>query len=215
METAGIAKVAVSAAPYSIDKPYDYLVPEPWLELAVPGVRATVPFGRGNRTSEGLILARGQGEKLPGLKPLTAVLDPQPVLDGDGIALALWLRGRYFCTMFEAARTLLPAGLWFRLRQIWRLTESGREAPEDCRTPVAQAAIDALQAAGGQAELERLEEAEAILLQDGGLIVPDIREGEQTMSEVWLALQQKKYGLGREAAEKIAPVPYRMDFRMN
>ena len=64
-------------------------------------------------------------------------------------------------------------------------------------------------------QLERLEEAEAILLQDGGLIVPDIREGEQTMSEVWLALQQKKYGLGREAAEKIAPVPYRMDFRMN
>ena len=63
--------------------------------------------------------------------------------------------------------------------------------------------------------LERLEEAEAILLQAGGLIVPDIREGEQTMSEVWLALQQKKYGLGREAAEKIAPVPYRMDFRMN
>ena len=159
METAVIVKVAVSAAPYSIDKPYDYLVPEPWLELAVPGVRATVPFGRGNRTSEGLILARGQGEKLPGLKPLTAVLDPQPVLDADGIALALWLRGRYFCTMFEAARTLLPAGLWFRLRQIWRLTESGREAPEDCRTPVAQAAIDALQAAGGQAELERLEEA--------------------------------------------------------
>lgn len=63
--------------------------------------------------------------------------------------------------------------------------------------------------------LERLEEAEAILLQDGGLIVPDIREGEQTMSEVWIALQQKKYGLGREAVEKIAPVPYRMDFRMN
>ena len=28
METAWIVKVAVSAAPYSIDKPYDYLVPE-------------------------------------------------------------------------------------------------------------------------------------------------------------------------------------------
>ena len=157
METAVIVKVAVSAAPYSIDKPYDYLVPEPWLELAVPGVRATVPFGRGNRTSEGLILARGQGEKLPGLKPLTAVLDPQPVLDADGIALALWLRGRYFCTMFEAARTLLPAGLWFRLRQIWRLTEPGPAVSEDRRTPGATAAIAALQAAGGQAELEQLE----------------------------------------------------------
>ena len=38
METAEIVKVAVSAAPYSIDKPYDYLVPEPLLEAAVPEI---------------------------------------------------------------------------------------------------------------------------------------------------------------------------------
>ena len=49
METAEIVKIAVSAAPYSIDKPYDYLVPPELLETAVPGVRVTVPFGRGNR----------------------------------------------------------------------------------------------------------------------------------------------------------------------
>ena len=81
METAVIVKVAVSAAPYSIDKPYDYLVPEPLLEGAVPGVRVTVPFGRGNRQSEGIILSRAAGEKTPGLKPLAAVLDREPVLD--------------------------------------------------------------------------------------------------------------------------------------
>ena len=39
METADIVKVAVSAAPYSIDKPYDYLVPEALAESAAPGVR--------------------------------------------------------------------------------------------------------------------------------------------------------------------------------
>ena len=157
METAVIVKVAVSAAPYSIDKPYDYLVPQEWLDTALPGARVTVPFGRGNRTSEGLILARAEGEKAPGLKPLSAVLDPQPVLDGDGIALALWLRGRYFCTMFEAARTLLPAGLWFRIREIWRLTQPA--SPSDHHAPGAAAAIAALEAAGGQAELEQLEES--------------------------------------------------------
>ena len=157
METAVIVKVAVSAAPYSIDKPYDYLVPERWLDLALPGARVTVPFGRGNRASEGMILARDQGEKVPGLKPLTAVLDARPVLDADGIALALWLRGRYFCTMFEAVRTLLPAGLWFRLREIWRLTDSCGDGTG--RSPAAAAAIAALRAAGGQAELEALEKA--------------------------------------------------------
>ena len=112
METAEIVKVAVGAAPYSIDKPYDYLVPERWLSSALPGTRVSVPFGRGNRESEGIILARERGEKLPGIKPLTAVLDAEPVLDSAGISLALWMRQRYFCTMFEAVKTILPAGLW-------------------------------------------------------------------------------------------------------
>ena len=37
METAAIVKVAVSAAPYHIDKPYDYLVPAELEERAVFG----------------------------------------------------------------------------------------------------------------------------------------------------------------------------------
>ena len=62
-----IAKIAVEAATYAIDKPYSYLVPA---EMALGvGCRVLAPFGRGNRTSEGIILARGSGEKLPGLKP--------------------------------------------------------------------------------------------------------------------------------------------------
>ena len=123
METAEIVKIAVSAAPYSIDKPYDYLVPPELLETAVPGVRVTVPFGRGNRTSEGIILARTPGEKMQGLKPLLSVLDRGPVLDGDGIALALWLRQRYFCTLFEAVKAILPAGLWYQIREVWHVAE--------------------------------------------------------------------------------------------
>ena len=96
METAVIVKVAVGAAPYSIDKPYDYLVPEELLETAIPGVRVIVPFGWGNRASDGMILSRGEGAKIPGLKPIKSVLDAEPVLDSDGIALALWMRQRYF-----------------------------------------------------------------------------------------------------------------------
>ena len=124
METAVIVKIAVSAAPYSIDKPYDYLVPEELLDAAVPGVRVTVPFSRGNRESEGVILARNdRGEKHPRLKPLKAVLDTEPVLDSDGIALAIWMRQRYFCTLFEAVKTILPAGLWYRFREIWSIAD--------------------------------------------------------------------------------------------
>ena len=121
METADMVKVAVSAAPYSIDKPYSYLVPESLAAAAVPGVRVMVPFGRGNKESEGLILARVQEPKLPGSKAIRQILDPEPVLDKAGIDLALWMRGRYFCTVFEAVKTILPAGLWYGLREIWSL----------------------------------------------------------------------------------------------
>ena len=90
METADMVKVAVSAAPYSIDKPYSYLVPESLAAAAVPGVRVMVPFGRGNKESEGLILARVQEPKLPGSKAIRQILDSEPVLDKAGIDLALW-----------------------------------------------------------------------------------------------------------------------------
>ena len=123
METAVIVKVAVSAAPYSIDKPYDYWVPSHLEQAAVPGVRVTIPFGRGNRSTEGIVLARDTGEKTRYLKPVSAVLDTSPVLDRDEIALALWMRQRYFCTLFEAAKTILPAGLWYSLREVWRLKD--------------------------------------------------------------------------------------------
>ena len=160
METADMVKVAVSAAPYSIDKPYSYLVPESLAAAAVPGVRVMVPFGRGNKESEGLILARVQEPKLPGSKALRQVLDPEPVLDKADIDLALWMRGRYFCTVFEAVKTILPAGLWYGLREIWSLAM----APEAARSaavgiPGAWQVLDLLEKQGGKADIRVLRDA--------------------------------------------------------
>lgn len=164
METADMVKVAVSAAPYSIDKPYSYLVPDALVAAAVPGVRVMVPFGRGNKESEGLILARVQEPKLPGSKAIRQILDPEPVLDKAGIDLALWMRGRYFCTVFEAVKTILPAGLWYGLREIWSLAM----APEAARSaavgiPGAWQVLDLLEKQGGKADIRVLRD----VLDDG------------------------------------------------
>ena len=160
METADMVKVAVSAAPYSIDKPYSYLVPESLAAAAVPGVRVMVPFGRGTKASEGLILARVQEPKLPGSKSIRQILDSEPVLDKAGIDLALWMRGRYFCTVFEAVKTILPAGLWYGLREIWSLAM----APEAARSaavgiPGAWQVLDLLEKQGGKADIRVLRDA--------------------------------------------------------
>ena len=49
-----IAKIAVSAARFSIDKPYSYRFGDD-MRLC-PGIRVMVPFGSGNRRTEGVVL---------------------------------------------------------------------------------------------------------------------------------------------------------------
>ena len=43
-----IAKIAVSAATFAIDKPYSYAIPESM--MLQPGLRVMVPFGSGRRS---------------------------------------------------------------------------------------------------------------------------------------------------------------------
>lgn len=116
---AQIAKIAIEAATYAIDKPYDYLVPE-GMEL-LDGMRVTVPFGRGNRRSEGMVLA--VESRLPDrpIKAVEAVLDETPQLSRREIRLALWMCQRYFCTFYDALHAILPIGLWYQHRELWSL----------------------------------------------------------------------------------------------
>ena len=109
-----IAKVAVASVPYPVDRPYDYLVPESLADQVAPGKRVMLPFGRSNRRNEGLILALTDQNSDKQLKCIESVLDSEPVLDEGQLKLALWMRDRFFCTVYEAARAMLPAGMWFR-----------------------------------------------------------------------------------------------------
>ena len=54
MEGNTVAKIALQAATYAIDKPYDYQVPLELLDTLRPGMRVIVPFGAGNRRTENL-----------------------------------------------------------------------------------------------------------------------------------------------------------------
>ena len=85
-----VAKIALQAATYAIDKPYDYQVPEELTAALRPGMRVIVPFGAGNRRTEGIVLAlEGGRPDDPRRKAVLALLDEEPVLDGPGLRLAL------------------------------------------------------------------------------------------------------------------------------
>lgn len=132
-----IAKIAVEAATYAIDKPYSYIVPA-GMEVSV-GCRVLAPFGRGNRASEGVVLSLEEGVLSAPLKALRLNLDDSPVITQREIKMALWMRQRYFCTFYDAIRTILPAAVWYRYQELWRLTvaapqELSEKEEAVCRT---------------------------------------------------------------------------------
>ena len=143
-----IAKVAVDAANFAIDKPYSYFVPE---NMSVqPGVRVQLSFGRGNRSTEGVVLELVPGNE-DGLKSITAVLDDAPVLSDSMLRLAAFMRDRYFCTFYDAIRTMLPAGLWFHTRQVFSLTQDRSWKEKTIRNSLAKEILSFLEDCGGEA----------------------------------------------------------------
>ena len=161
-----LAKIALSAATFAIDLPYTYRIPPELTERVLPGMRVVVPFGTANRLCEGLVLSVEDGEPPKGrLKSIGALLDDAPVLDREAIRLALWMREQFFCTVWSAALTMLPTGLWYVLRESWAVTpgvdreEADRLAAE---IPRGRQVLDLLYAAGGEASLDRIKALEGV-----------------------------------------------------
>ena len=163
-----IAKIAVSAANFAIDKPYSYRIPQ-GMSLQ-PGVRVTVPFGRGNRRTEGVVLSV-EGPCADELKTVERVLDDSPVLSEHMLRLAAFMRERYFCTFYDAARAMLPAGLWFKGKDTYRLTEDTSWQEKAIRQPDAVKILQFLQDCGGSTTGEALRN----LIEDADALAAAIR----------------------------------------
>lgn len=166
-----IAKIAVSGVPFRLDRPYDYSIPDSLAGKVVPGVRVVVPFTRTNRPTEGIVLALSEASAFDKLKPVSAVLDLEPVLDAGLLSLAIWMHERFFCTVYEAVKAMLPAGLWFK---------GGRRRVSEKYVSMAELAVPAEEAAEAAVAKRRRAPQQAELLNTlcsiGRASVQELRE---------------------------------------
>ena len=200
-----IAKIAVSAAPFAIDKPYSYRIPA---ELTlVPGVRVMVPFGKGNRRTEGVVLSveADTGEEL---KSIDRCLDAEPVVSDTMLRLAAFMRERCFCTFYDCLRAMLPAGLWFREKNIYRLTEDRSWQTQGCRRKDGEAVLTLLLDLGGEAEekalLAAVPEEEKLADALGYLIRKKWVDGRKDLSQRTKDKTEKIVTLASSAEEAMA-----------
>lgn len=116
-----IARVALSGVAYSIDRLYDYLVPNRLEGEAAVGKRVSVPFARGNRRLEGMVFSLTETSEVQTLKPIDGFLENEPILDEESLKLAGWIRQRFFCTYYDAVKAMLPAGIWLKTEAVCAL----------------------------------------------------------------------------------------------
>lgn len=117
------AKVAVENTAYDFDKLFDYAVPIEYSELAVPGCRVLIPFGRGNKKRRGIIFEINGIAEYEKIKPISVLLDETPVLSPEMILMAKWFKDNYYCTYYDAAKVMLPTGINVRIVTSYKASE--------------------------------------------------------------------------------------------
>ena len=107
------ALVCVDVLHGDVDRLFHYAIPQ---GMAVgEGMRVRVPFGKGNKPILGYVVEitdappRDSEVALDKIKAIDSVADGFPVLTKDTLALALWMKDKYYCTLAAAIRCVSPS----------------------------------------------------------------------------------------------------------
>src|SRR3954470_5636175 len=109
--------------PVPLDQPFTYSLPETLRHRVAPGCRVMVPFG--SRHMTGVVLRVHDEAPAMETREALRLLDAQPVLDDELLALGKWIAAYYCAPLGEVLRGMLPLASEIRKGKIYSLTDSG------------------------------------------------------------------------------------------
>lgn len=107
-----LAKILINTSVNTLNKVYDYLVPEELENDVEIGKRVQVSFGRGKNLEEGIIVKLENEYEQPKykLKEIESILDDVSYVDDNRLKLAKYIAYVYFCNVYDALKLMLPPG---------------------------------------------------------------------------------------------------------
>src|SRR5215470_10782982 len=112
--------------PVPLDQPFTYSLPETLRHRVKPGSRVIVPFGP--RKLTGVILRCHDERPAIPTRDALRLIDAEPVLSAELLALGKWISGYYCAPLGEVLRGMLPLASEIRRGKVWSLTDAGRDA---------------------------------------------------------------------------------------
>ena len=111
--------------PVPLDRPFTYLLPLTLRHRVQPGCRLVVPFG--HRKLIGVALRCHNDPPEVEAKQALRLLDEEPVLDAELMALGRWIATYYCAPLGEVLRAMIPLAGETRKTRIFTLTDRGRQ----------------------------------------------------------------------------------------
>ena len=107
------AQVIVDVSHARLDRIFEYRVPDTLRDDIQIGHRVLLPFGAGNRKTEGFVIGLSPfcAYDPQKLKEIQQLMEPYAVLLPEQVELARWMSEMYHCLLVEALRLMIPAQL--------------------------------------------------------------------------------------------------------
>jgi len=113
------ASVVIALANKEVDKIFHYAIPDSLITKLVIGMRVLVPFGFGNKTTEGYVADICEFDDLPEslktdkkkIKAVKEILDLDAVISYDLLQLAKWMRDKYYTSLYACIKCIVPTGI--------------------------------------------------------------------------------------------------------
>ncbi len=95
-----------------LERPYSYSIPQALRDRIQAGQRVLAPLGRSNRSVVGYCVGVRAAEGTQrALKPISELLDSEPLLDASMLELTRWIGERYLCGWGQVLDSVIPAGV--------------------------------------------------------------------------------------------------------
>jgi len=104
------AKVIVDITHEKLDKVFEYSIPSELEGVLKVGLEVIVPFGKGNRETNGYVVDISETCEYDctKVKEILQIAEKKVAIEGKMVALAAWMKEHYGGTMIQALKTVLP-----------------------------------------------------------------------------------------------------------
>ena len=99
-----VARIVINL---SLDRVFDYHIPDALLGKVHVGSQVDVPFNRTTRT--GFVVGMEETSQYPNLKDITRIHGERPFIPPKLLKLGEWMADYYCCTREQGVQALLPA----------------------------------------------------------------------------------------------------------